>query len=143
LTLYLEPCVLLACLTPEAHTDAAIAFLAGADEPLAVSNWCETELTSALGIKIRTNQLTADQAEAVLLTYRREMALAFEHFTIDEQDFLNANGCLRGWSTALRAADALHLAIAAGRDATLGSLDRTLVEAAWGLGFAARLIPTD
>ena len=55
MTLYLDPCVLLA-------------FLAGADQVMAVSSWCETELTSALGLKIRTNQLTADQAEAVLFT---------------------------------------------------------------------------
>ncbi len=33
-------------------------------------------------------------------------------------DFRNANACLRGWTTALRAADALHLVIASGRGAT-------------------------
>lgn len=143
MTLYLDTCVLLASLTPEAHSNAAIGFLAGADQTLAISDWCETELTSALGLKIRTNQLTAEQAESVLLTFQKEMAPALERFTIVEQDFRNANGCLRGWSTALRAGDALHLAIAAGRDATLCSLDQTLVEAARGLGFAARLIRTD
>jgi hypothetical protein len=36
------------------------------------------------------------------------MAPALEHFTIGKQDFRNTNGCLRGWSTVLRAADALH-----------------------------------
>jgi hypothetical protein len=37
----------------------------------------------------------------------------------------------------------LHLAVAAGGDATLCSLDQTLVETARVLGCAARLIRTD
>jgi hypothetical protein len=77
LTLYLDTCVL-----------------------LAISGWCETELTSALGLEIRTNQLTAEQAESVLLMFQKEMAPALEHFIIVEQDFRNANGCLRGWYAA-------------------------------------------
>ena len=109
---------------------------------MAGSRWCETELTSALGLKIRTNQLTAHQTEAVLFTYRNDMVPALEQFPVEERDFLNANGCLRGWSTALRAADALHLAMAAGRGATLCSLDRVLVQAARDRGFEADLIPT-
>jgi hypothetical protein len=41
---------------------------------------------------------------------------------MEADDFRNANACLRGWSTSLGAADALHLAIASGRGATLCSL---------------------
>ncbi len=36
---------------------------------------------------------------------------------LEPQAFRNANACLRGWSTSLRAADALRLAIASGRTA--------------------------
>ena len=35
--LYLDTCVLLAVLTPEAHTGAAVAFLAQATDPMAIS----------------------------------------------------------------------------------------------------------
>ncbi len=59
---------------------------------------------------------------------------------LEAQDFLNANTCPRGWTTTLRAADALHLAIAAGRGALLCSLDAPFVNAAQQLGLAARLI---
>jgi len=59
---------------------------------------------------------------------------------LEADDFRNANACLRGWSTSLRAADALHLAIAAGRGATLCSLDAPFVQAAQQLGLAALLI---
>jgi len=37
---------------------------------------------------------------------------------LEPQDFRNANACLRGRSTSLRAADALHLATASGRGAS-------------------------
>ena len=57
---------------------------------MAVSSWCETELTSALGLKIRTSQLTAHQAEAVLFTYQNDMAPALEQFPLEERDLLNA-----------------------------------------------------
>ena len=59
---------------------------------------------------------------------------------MEADDFRNANACLRGWSTSLGAADALHLAIASGRGATLCSLDAPLVQAAQQLGLAALLI---
>jgi len=62
---------------------------------------------------------------------------------VESQDFRNASACLRGWTTALRAADALHLAIAAGRGATLCSLDEPFVRAARQLGLEARLIEAD
>ena len=62
---------------------------------------------------------------------------------VEPQDFRNANACLRGWTTALRAADALHLAIASGRGATLCSLDAPFVMAAQQLGLDAQLIGAD
>ena len=59
---------------------------------------------------------------------------------LEPQDFRNANACLRGWSTSLRAADALHLAIASGRGASLCSLDAPFVAAAQQLGLEAQLL---
>jgi len=59
---------------------------------------------------------------------------------LEPQDFSNANACLRGWSTSLRAADALHLAIASGCGASLCSLDARLVAAAQQLSLEAHLL---
>ncbi|MBC1262373.1 type II toxin-antitoxin system VapC family toxin [Synechococcus sp. BSF8S] len=117
--LYIDTCVLLAVLTPEAHSATATAFLAEASAPLAISSWSVTELHSALGLKVRTKALTQAQAEAVLQGYERSLAPGLLVLELESQDFRNANACLRGWSTSLRAADALHLAIASGRGATL------------------------
>jgi predicted nucleic acid-binding protein len=59
---------------------------------------------------------------------------------LEPQDFRNANACVRCWTTSLRAADALHLAIASGRGASLCSLDAPFVAAAQQLGLEARLL---
>ena len=137
---YVDTCVLLAALTPEAHSDAATAFLEQATAPLAISPWSATELLSALGLKVRTGALGPSQAEAVLEGFERSLAPGFLMLEVQSQDFRNASACLRGWTPALRASDALHLAIAAGRGATLCSLDAPFVRAARQLGLGAQLI---
>jgi predicted nucleic acid-binding protein len=118
----------------------AAAFLAQARAPLAISNWSITELHSALGLKVRTKALSPSQAEAVLQGFERNLAPGLLVLTLEPQDFRNANACLRGWTTTLRAADALHLAIASGRGATLCSLDAPFVAAAQQLGLEAQLL---
>jgi uncharacterized protein len=138
--LYLDTCVLLALLAPEIHTQAATAFLEQTTDTLAVSPWCVTELHSALALKVRSGALHAAEADRVLAGFEQTLAPGLLWLDLDAQDFRNANACLRGWCTTLRAADALHLAIASGRDATLCSLDTPFVRAAQQLGLSALLI---
>lgn len=136
--LYVDTCVLLAALTPEADSTAAAAFLAQTSDVLAISSWTSTEFLSALGLKVRTGALSHAEAEKVLNCFEHTLAPALLVLELEAQDFRNANACLRGWPTALRAADALHLAVAAGRNATLCSLDARFVATALELGFQAR-----
>jgi predicted nucleic acid-binding protein len=89
---------------------------------------------------VRTKALSPSQAEAVLQGFERNLAPGLLVLTLEPQDFRNANACLRGWTTTLRAADALHLAIASGRGATLCSLDAPIVAAAQQLGLEAQLL---
>ena len=138
--LYLDTCVLLAVLLPEVHSERATRFLQDATDPLAISPWTGTEVHSALGLKVRTGSLTRDQADRVLQTFDQELAPALVMQELLPVDFRHADACLRGWTTNLRAADALHLAVAAGRGACLCSLDRPLVQEALQLGLDARLI---
>jgi predicted nucleic acid-binding protein len=138
--LYLDTCVLLAVLLPEGHSERATRFLQDATDPLAISPWTGTEVHSALGVKVRTGSLTLDQADRVLQTFEQELAPALVMLELQPVDFRHADACLRGWTTNLRAADALHLAVAAGRGACLCSLDQPLVQAALQLGLDARLI---
>ena len=138
--LYLDTCVLLALLTPEVHSPFATAFLEEASEALAISPWSTTELHSALALRVCTGALNPAEADRVLDGFERSLAPALLLLDLQHQDFLHANACLRGWRTSLRAADALHLAIAAGRGATLCSLDAPFVKAARLLGLPALLI---
>ncbi len=138
--LYIDTCVLLAVLMPEAHSTTAAAFLEQASAPLAISSWSITEIHSALGLKVRTKALSASQAEAVLHGFERSLAPGLLELELEPQDFRNANACLRGWRSSLRAGDALHLAIASGRGATLCSLDAPFVAAAQQLGLDAQLL---
>ena len=138
--LYIDTCVLLAVLMPEAHSNTAAAFLEQANAPLAISSWSITELHSALGLKVRTKALSPSQAEAVLQGFERSLAPGLLELELEPQDFRNANACLRGWRSRLRAGDALHLAIASGRGATLCSLDALFVAAAQQLGLDALLL---
>ncbi len=86
----------------------------------------------------------ADPVRSVSETWNREAPAALAPGLLvlepEPQDFRNANACLRGWSTSLRAADALHLAIASGRGASLCSLDAPFVAAAQQLGLDAQLL---
>ncbi len=141
--LYVDTCVRLAALTPDSHSAIVAAFLQQATAPLAISPWSATELHSALGLKVRIKALSLSQAEAVLQGVERSLAPGLLMLEVEPQDFRNANACLRGWTLALRAADALHLAIASGRGATLCSLDALVVLAAQQLGLDAQLIGAD
>jgi len=138
--LYIDTCVLVAVLMPEAHSTTAAAFLEQASAPLAISSWSITEIHSALGLKVRTKALSASQAEAVLQGFERSLAPGLLELELEPQDFRNANACLGGWRSSLRAGDALHLAIASGRGATLCSLDAPFVAAAQQLGLDAQLL---
>lgn len=136
--LYIDTCVLLAVLTPERHSATAAAFLEEAPAPLAISSWSLTELHSALGVKVRSRALNHQQAETVLHSFERQLAPALLLLQLTPQDFCNANALLRGWTTTLRAGDALHLAIASARGATLCSLDAAFVTAAQRLQLDAQ-----
>ena len=63
---------------------------------------------------MRTKALSQVQAGAVLQGFERSLGSGLQLLELEWQDCLNANACLRGWTTTLRAADALHLAIASG-----------------------------
>lgn len=91
---------------------------------------------------MRTGGLSTDDAERVIQVYDRELVPALVMVPLESADFANADACLRGWRTGLRAGDALHLAIAAGRGACLCSLDQSFVRAALRLKLEARLINT-
>jgi predicted nucleic acid-binding protein len=131
---YVDTSVIIAYLTPEARSHAAQAFMLSGGEPLAISSWSEVELLSALGVKLRTRQLSDVQAQDVVDSYSRLVAPHLHRLAADDADFRNAALLLNGWKTSLRAGDGLHLAIAAAHGATVYTLDHGLVAAGTILG---------
>ena len=61
--LYVDTSALVALIVPEPGSAAVARWYAGATGELASAVWCITEFASALGIKQRTGQLNATQAQ--------------------------------------------------------------------------------
>ena len=139
--LYLDTSLLVAALTNEAETERIQHWLGRqqADE-LAISDWVQTEFSSALSIKLRTGQIRiADRAEA-LATFTRLATESFIAIPVSRLDFRTAARLADQYAMGLRAGDALHLAICAGHGTTLCTLDRPLSEAGAALGVKTMLL---
>jgi uncharacterized protein len=134
---YVDTSVLVSYLVSETYSALAIQVMRDIKrKPLAISAWTETEFFSALGIKIRTDQLDEEHAERVRERYEL-LKTAFVWLPVVEKDYHIATNFVKHWQTKLRAGDALHLAVAANNDAHLLSLDKRLAEAAGYFNIAA------
>lgn len=137
---YLDTSVLLAFLVPEAGSGAAEALMTSDGEPLVISSWSEVELVSALGVKLRTRQMTTRDANSALDAYTRLVSPSLRRIQVDDAAHRKAAILLEGWRTALRAGDSLHLAIADAHRATIFTFDQGMAKAGATLGIAVRLL---
>lgn len=141
MTLYLDTSLLVAALTNEARTGEMQDWMAG--QPvgqLVISDWVMTEFSGALSLKVRTEQLTAEDRADVLSVFRAMVENSLRVLPVSRQDFHDAARLADQYSTGLRSGDALHLAIAENQGVRLCSLDRKLVAAAHTLGVSALLL---
>ena len=110
--LYVDTSVLVALCTHEAKTAAAGDWYANCTEELISAAWCVTEFASALGIKQRTGQMTADQAQTAWMQFERICANDLELLPVDTSLFHSAALLTLDPQAGLRAGDSLHLACA-------------------------------
>lgn len=142
--LYLDTSLVVALITREAHTDDAQRWLQ--DQPpgkTAVSDWVVTEVASALSIKQRSGDLDGvarSQADRAFQRLRHEV---FDVLAVPRAAFTTAAGFVSRAELSLRAGDALHLAIAADRHASLCTCDVRQADAGRQLGLQTQLLFSD
>lgn len=109
---YVDTSALVALCVKEPKSDAVSRWYANCDDELISSVWCVTEFASALGIKQRTGQITADEANAAWLRFERLCANDLQLLPAEPITFHKAALMTLDAATGLRAGDALHLAAA-------------------------------
>lgn len=133
--LYLDTSVVVAAITREAHTERAHEILAGVAN-LVISDWTVTEVSAALSLKQRLGGLPETDRHAALALFQQlaEDSMVREH--IGPADFLRAAQLADRPGVAVRAGDALHLAVVERVGATLASFDTAMSRAAAELGLS-------
>lgn len=128
---YFDTSLLVAALIREAGTAAAKTYLIGCgDEPWLISRWVTTEFSSALAIKVRTGMITTSEQTAALNMFRRFSALRLDVVNVESADFDVAAEMSDHSGVALRAGDALHLAVCRRLGTRLATFDAGLAAAA-------------
>ncbi|WP_299959207.1 type II toxin-antitoxin system VapC family toxin [uncultured Modestobacter sp.] len=121
--LYLDTSVLIALVTAEPRSAALRSWAAAVDDVLVTSDWSLTEAASGLSIKQRTAVLTEVERLVVDRALSRFLAENVEVVGVHRADYRTAARLSARPTPPLRAADALHLAVAARHDAVLHTLD--------------------
>ncbi len=127
--IYCDTSVIVAAIVLEPETARIKAWLR--EQPpgsLAISDWVETELASALSIKTREGQLSPEQRAAAGRAWRAMMASLFVTLPVNRAHFQQAARLAASPQPPLRGGDSLHLAIAMETSA-MATLDRRLATA--------------
>ncbi len=102
---------------------------------LAVSHWTRVEFSSLLAREVRMGGMDGLAARRADAEFEAVVAESFRVLLPDEEDFNLSKQYLQRYESGLRAADALHLAIAKNQKAAMiYSLDRKLLRAGRVLG---------
>lgn len=125
----------------EPASDAVDRWLLSCKEALAASDWLVTEFASALAIKTRNRQLTAQQAKKAWADFELFIDGGVRLLPVSRAVFHEAARLVREKGSTLRGGDALHIAAALELGAaSMATLDLALGENAKRFGLAVENI---
>ena len=133
---YLDPSVLVSLIVPDINTAAARLFLEISGQPVVVSDFGVLEVASALGIKVRTNKITAVAAREGFADLRVWLLRHAYEAEVRSEDVVYSEIALARFDLNLRAPDALHIAVASRLGAALATFDGRQAASATILGLA-------
>ena len=116
---YLDTSALVPMFIREPKTEAVLAWLESAAEPVAVSDWSLVEFASAASMKVRSRSVTAKLASDAIEQAHSFVRAYCTLATPRQEEFHRASELAGDSSKGLRAGDALHLAIAEGMNAQM------------------------
>ena len=133
--IYCDTSLLVAALTPEARSPEMRDWLgAHAAGELCISPWTNTEFSAALALKVRHRTLTAELRLEALAQWRVMQVDQLAVVPVSAEAYDLASSYCDMVASRLRAADALHLAVAALGGHALATLDARLAEGAQAVG---------
>ena len=133
--IYCDTSLLVAALTPEARSPEMRDWLgAHAAGELCISPWTSAEFSAALALKVRHGTLTADLRSEALAQWRAMQVDQLAVIPVPDAAYDLAASYCDMVASKLRAADALHLAVATLGGHALATLDARLAEGAQAVG---------
>ena len=131
---YLDASVLVALFTNDLFTGHADQFLRRQEPGLTVSDFAKAEFASAIARRVRTNELTTEEAQKAFSAVDVWSARAARSITVSPADIAAASAFLRRLDLPLRTPDAINIAIAERAGCTLFTFDQKMAENAKAVG---------
>ncbi|MBW8785221.1 MAG: type II toxin-antitoxin system VapC family toxin [Novosphingobium sp.] len=139
--IYCDTSLLVASLLPEAETERVLTWKSRQSaEPLAVSGWTVTEVSSALSLKVRSGAISLENRTEVLNLWHRLLEQNLVVVPVAAAAFELAATFTDQVELGLRAGDALHLAVASLGGYSVATLDRGMADAAIAFGLAVEAL---
>lgn len=135
--IYCDTSLLVAALARESETERALAWFESLDgRELCTCGWALTEFSGAIAMKTRRRELSAPQRAEIQTSWRALLDTSLMLISFPEAAFDLASRFCEMHGSALRAADALHLAVASLGGHSLATLDKAMADAAVAVGVA-------